>query len=255
MNILAPLLITVTLVSGQQSPQTATHAQEAWNATLMTHVNPEGKVNYEGIINDDSSLLGYIDWLEKIDLEAMNSEEKLSTLINAYNAFTILLITEHWPIDSIKDISSKYRWRARRWHLGGKIVSLDDIEHTMIRPVFEQPLIHFALVCGAKGCPPLRSGLYLSSDIVQQLKDQAQKTHDSKNWYRYDRSTNTIYITKLYKWYKSDFVKKKSTIQQFVAHFDPLIGRAIQTNRTPTIRYLPYDWKINNWPSADLLIE
>src|SRR5690606_18585297 len=109
-------------------------------------VDAQGMVDYAGLAADTAALDGYIASLADVDLDVLSRDERLALLINAYNAFTLRLILDHYPVASIKDIPEAERWKAERWDLGGKTVSLDTIEHVMIRPVFNEPRIHWALV-------------------------------------------------------------------------------------------------------------
>ncbi|MBC8308969.1 MAG: DUF547 domain-containing protein [Planctomycetes bacterium] len=236
---LASLLLVTTL-------QTTMPLQQ-WNETLAKHVTESGEVNYAAIKKEPAGLDAYILWLGELNIDALPKDNQLANLLNAYNAFTIKLITEHWPIESIKDIPVKKRWVDKRWKLAGKLVSLDDIEHTMIRPVFEQPEIHFALVCGADGCPPLPNKAFIGKTLKEQLHDQIKKTHSSKGWYRYDQANNTLYISKIYRWYSKDFTTNGRTIQEFIAQYDTLVDTALKTDRPPKVKYLLYDWSINNF--------
>jgi hypothetical protein len=95
----------------------------------------------------------------------MGRNEKLALLINAYNAFTLKLIVERLPVQSILDIPAAERWDAVRWKVGGQVWSLKQIEHEQIRPKFTEPRVHFALVCAAVGCPPLRNEAYDASRL------------------------------------------------------------------------------------------
>lgn len=129
------------------------------------------------------------------DFEALGRDEKLAFLINAYNAFTLRLILDHRPLASIRDIPSSERWDAVRWVLAGRTVSLNQIEHELIRPNFAEPRIHFALVCAAVGCPPLRTEAYTGAELEEQLTDQSRYVHTHPRWFNYEDGAEEIGLT------------------------------------------------------------
>ncbi len=127
---------------------------------LQQHVDADGWIDYNGLKQDEVRQDEYLAAVSAAPLDAMGRNEKLALLINAYNAFTLKLIVEHQPIESIMDIPAAEHWDAVRWNLGGQVWSLNQIEHEQIRPKFVEPRVHFALVCVAVGCPPLRNEAY-----------------------------------------------------------------------------------------------
>jgi uncharacterized membrane protein YdjX (TVP38/TMEM64 family) len=134
-----------------------------FDAVLSAHVREGGFVDYQALRADPGQLDAYLQALARADFGALGRDEKLALLVNAYNAFTLRLILDHWPVDSIRDIPAKERWKDARWRIGSRRLSLDAIEHEEIRPRFEEPRIHFALVCAAVSCPPLRHEAYVGA--------------------------------------------------------------------------------------------
>jgi uncharacterized membrane protein YdjX (TVP38/TMEM64 family) len=126
-----------------------------FNRLLSRHVDDAGFVDYKSLTVEATVLDGYLKTIANADFEVLGRDEKLAFLINAYNAFTLRLILDRYPVSSIKDIPSADRWDAVRWVLAGQTVSLNQVEHERIRQHFAEPRIHFALVCAAVGCPPL----------------------------------------------------------------------------------------------------
>jgi len=170
----------------------------------------------------------------------------LALLINAYNAFTLKLILEHQPIESIMDIPDAERWDAVRWKVDGHVWSLNQIEHEQIRPKFVEPRVHFALVCAAVGCPPLRNEAYDADRIDQQLEDQTEYVHHHRTWLQFDARRNVAHLTKLYNWYGSDFEQNDGSVLQFAARYSPELKQALANGSSPRIEWLPYDWKLNS---------
>lgn len=233
--------------SATTKPTTAAIDQSLWDQTLKKNVHPGGWVNYEELHRDSSALDAYIASLADVKLDAMDRDDKLATLINAYNAFTLRLILDHYPVKSIKDIPEKERWTAKRWNLGGHTWSLDNIEHQQIRPKFNEPRIHFALVCAAVSCPPLRSEAYVGSRLDAQLEDQTNYVHHHPRWFVFDAKTSVVHLTSLYKWYGKDFEEATGqSVLRFASRYDAPLKAALDAERVPTIEWMPYDWALNS---------
>lgn len=212
---------------------------------LHAHVDDAGLVDYRSLAADPSALDAYVESLAAAPLEGMARDERLALLINAYNAFTLRLILDHYPVTSIKDIPASKRWDDRRWNVGGEVWSLNQIEHEQIRPKFREPRIHFALVCAAVGCPPLRAEAYTADRLETQLEAQAEYVHTHDRWFRFEESPSTVYLTKLYEWYGSDFEQTDGSVLVFAARYAPQLQAALEAGRPPKIRWLDYDWSLN----------
>jgi hypothetical protein len=124
-------------------------------------------------------------------------------------------------------------------------VSLDEIEHDRIRPRFREPRIHFALVCAARSCPPLRAEAYTGARLEAQLADQARRVHRRDRWLRFDPASGTLHLTRLYDWYASDFLAAAPSIEEYVAAHEVSVRAALAAGRRPRIGWLPYDWSLN----------
>jgi hypothetical protein len=216
-----------------------------FDALLRAHVDNTGLVDYAGLSRESAVLDAYLASLASAPLEELARDEKLALLINAYNAFTLRLILDHRPVASIKDIPSGKRWDDRRWRLAGETLSLDQIEHERIRPRFREPRVHFALVCAARSCPPLRAEAYVGDRLEAQLADQARRVHSDERWLLFDPAAGTLRLTKLYDWYGPDFLQAAPSVEQYVAAQQPSVRAALGAGRRVKIRWLPYDWSLN----------
>ncbi len=225
-----------------------------WNALLQQHVTPDrGLVNYEAIRKDPAALNAYLESLAAADFEAMGRDEKLAFLINAYNAFTIRLILDHWPVGSIYEIPPEKRWDSKQWNLAGRKVSLNEIEHEMIRPNFIEPNIHWAVVCAAVGCPPLRNEAFTGEKLSEQLAAQARYVHNNEPWFSFDADAGeggTVTLTQLYQWYGHDFeqVTDKGGILAFAARYNEKLEKALKAGKKPAVKWAEYDWSLNDRP-------
>lgn len=217
-----------------------------WNQLVKDVVSAGGWVDYEKLQTESSRLDRYIQSLAGVPYDELGRDEKLALLINAYNAFTIRLILDYYPIKSIKDIPSNKRWKHRRWRVGSQVWSLDDIEHQQIRPHFAEPRIHFALVCAAIGCPPLRTEAFTAGRLEKQLEDQAQYAHTEPRWMRFDPAGNIIHLTRLYNWYAGDFKSASETVIGFAARYVPALQEAMDKGLKPRVKWLDYDWTLND---------
>jgi hypothetical protein len=222
--------------------QTINHA--LFTRVLSRHV-AQGGVDYAAI-REDKRFEEYLVALGKVEPGAMKDEkERLAFWVNAYNAFTIKLILDHYPVKSIRDITQGETgpWDIVWIEIGRKKFSLNQIEHAIIRKEFDDPRIHAALVCAAKSCPPLRSEAYTAQRLDAQLRDNmiVFLRDTSKN--RYDTATNTLYLSELFHWYGGDFVQQHGSAAAYV-----LKELGVTPSSSPTIQYLTYDWSLNSKP-------
>jgi hypothetical protein len=223
----------------------ATFDHSAFDHLLSTHVDAEGYVDYEGLAGEADALDAYLAALAGAPFDALARDDKLALLINAYNAFTLRLILDHWPVESIRDIPAAERWEAVRWEVAGGTRSLDQIEHQMIRPDFREPRIHFVLVCAAIGCPPLATEAYTGERLEEQLEARTVYTHSRDRWLRYEPGADTIHLTSLYDWYGADFEQVAGSVLDFVAGYDADLARDLEAGHRPKVRFLDYDWALN----------
>ena len=217
-----------------------------FNTILQEMVDAEGWVDYQQISADTADLEGYIIALAGAPFDEMGRSEKLALLINAYNAFTLKLIVEGYPIDSIKDIPSTKRWDDVRWNIGGNIWSLNQIEHEQIRPKFKEPRIHFALVCAAVGCPPLRNEAFTAAHLSEQLEQQTRYVHQHRTWFEFDLPTGNLNLTPLYKWYGDDFAQVKGSEIKFASEYSSNLAHYLADGSKPAVGWLNYDWRLND---------
>lgn len=245
----------VSRASGQESA-VFDHSHKPWSDFLkqfVVAVGHESRVNYTKVKASREKLDAYLKTLERVsksDFDRFSEPQKLAFLINAYNAFTIELIVDHYPVKSIKDTGSllKSPWKIQFFTLLGEKRYLDNIEHDMVRKWFNEPRIHFALVCASKGCPALRTEAFTAEQLERQLQDAAKNFVTDKNKNRYSKAQNQLEISSIFRWYGEDFVKKYGSVEAFLA---PLISESpgeqglIRLGKA-SISYLDYDWSLND---------
>ncbi len=227
--------------AGQRGSATFDHS--ALGALLAAHVR-EGWVDYAALAERQEVLDDYLAAVAEAPFDALGRDGKLALLINTYNAATLKLIAERYPLDSIRDIPEAERWDAVRWQVAGQTVSLNQIEHELIRGNFVEPRVHFALVCAAAGCPPLRSEAYTAGELEAQLSDQTRRVHLGARWFRYRPGRASL--TRLYQWYRGDFEQVAGSPLAYAARSSRPLAEALARGEQPEITWLPYDWTLND---------
>ncbi|MFT4937116.1 MAG: hypothetical protein ACI88A_000130 [Paraglaciecola sp.] len=230
----------------------------------------QSRVNYQqlalnGNLND---FLTQLSLVEKSQFDVWDQEQKLSFLINAYNAFTLKLIVDNWDAfkqgdaKSIRDLGGLFStpWEKEFFTLFGKKHTLDDIEHKMIRGWFTEPRIHTALVCAAVSCPPLRNEAFVAEQLTQQLDKQMHLflADNSRNEILAQGNQGEASLSAIFKWYRGDFEKGdggfNSLFDLISSYSDALIEgdpdqqaqRAIIDSGNYPIIFKDYDWRLND---------
>lgn len=230
----------------QDKPDGPTFDHSVLDELVERHVQEGGWIDYETLREDVELLDTYISSLSQSPFDDMGRDEKLALLINAYNAFTLRLILEYYPLDSIKDIPEDKRWEDERWQVGSYTWSLNQIEHEQIRPKFKDARVHFALVCAAVGCPPLRKEAYTGNQIDKQLEEQAEYVHSQPRWFRFSKGENRVGLSELYDWYSGDFEQLAGSNLKYAAQYAPELRQALEEGKTPTVEWIRYDWSLNS---------
>jgi hypothetical protein len=243
------LLFTIVAgYTGKSQPKgNSDHAPSnaLWTSVLKKYVNQNGMVNYQALLKDQSELNQYLSLLSSNPpSDKWSVNEKKAYWINAYNAFTVKLILDYYPVKSIKDIGQYIQipffntpWEKEFFKIGGQDMKLDKIEHGILRKKFNDPRIHFSLVCASISCPKLRNEAYEASELDHQLDDQARSflANRSKNIITPDK----LQLSKIFSWYKGDFTKNGSLID-FLNKYSP-----VRINKNADIDYLDYNWNLN----------
>ncbi len=246
---LLPIISTIAIIalscgSTAQVSDTKPMTHEAWDKLVSKHVTESGVVNYKGIIQDSVQFNDYLQQLSSHHPNEANwtRDERLAYWINAYNAFTVKLILDHYPVKSIKDIKKGIPlvnsvWDIQFIEIGGKTYDLNNIEHGILRKEFYEPLIHFAINCASVSCPRLRNEAFNADNIDSQLQSQAMSflSDPVKNQITADH----IRVSKLFFWFKGDFTNNGSLID-FLNEHGPL-----RIDQDAQIDYLTYDWNLN----------
>ena len=242
-------LMFLALLKGSISAAGFDHTHEEFSRILKAHVSSQHLVNYSRLKGSPAELKAYLKTLSKVsqkEFTRWNESQQIAYLLNLYNVQTLQLIIDNHPIASIKKIGwlPGAAWRKKFVPLFGKTVSLGHIEHEILRKNYEVPEIHFALVCAAKGCPPLRDEAYRADQLDKQLVEQGRRflANPAKN--RVDVGNRRVHLSPIFKWFDEDFEKKSGSVIGFIQDYLP---RAVSKQLRPDFRieYTDYDWALN----------
>ena len=231
------------------------HSHTTLDTILKQHVTEKHLVDYAALKRDRAGLDAYLASLGQVSAAAYRGwsrDQQLAFLINLYNAATLQLIIDEYPLKSIRDIGflPGAAWRKDFVKLFGDTVDLDHIEHGMIRKDFQEPRIHFALVCAAWSCPPLRREAYVAERLDAQLTAQAKTFLRDTTKNRVDTAERTAYLSQIFDWYGGDFGDSSSEVLAYLRpFFDESNQQALDSGASKVamkIRYLDYDWRLND---------
>lgn len=238
--------LPVSAASGDPDPA-------RFDGVLKAHVR-DGAVDYQALKQDPAGLTDYLDEsaaVSRADFDGWNEKQQLSFLINLYNAATLNLILGHYPVRSIKDIGNvlKGPWDQPAVRLFGETTTLNTIEHKILRKKYNEPRVHFALVCAAKGCPPLRGEAYRAETLDAQLEDQGKVFLATAEKNSFEPSRRTARLSPIFKWFKEDFVKKSGSVPVFLKPYLPAAFPEDFASGAYRIEYTNYDWSLNDLPT------
>lgn len=228
------------------------------------------QANYAALARERATLKGYLAQLSAVsanEFAAWSRAQRMAFLINAYNAFTLELMLQHYPVKSIKDIGGLLdnRWKRRFIPLLGREVSLDEIEHDMLRRpgAYDDVRIHYAVNCASIGCPALRAEAFVAERLSEQLEEQAVRFLSDRT--RNRARAGKLEVSMIFKWFREDWERGLSgfdgkspvtrSIETYLARYAKLLSdapseqAAIAAGQLP-VSYLDYDWSINDVRAA-----
>lgn len=265
MRITSILMMTSTLLGGAQLSQAKSvpfdHQHLSWNMTLKSHVKYDkgvSTVDYAAIKKSPKVLDAYLGSLSAVKPDQYKSwsrDQQLAFMINAYNAFTIKLIIDNYPLKSIKKIGGWFSnpWKKEFFTLLGKKRWLDWIEHDVIRPEFKEPRIHFAVNCASIGCPALLNEAFTAKKLEEQLERAGKDfvTYRNRLVFGSDQSKpKKLEVSMIFKWYGEDFNEQFGSYLGYVSRHitqDPKIQQQILDKKID-VDYIDYDWDLNKTP-------
>lgn len=242
--IIGVLLGVSPLVTGSSS-RAETLVDNTRYAELLEKYVHDGVVNYRDLKTEELKLDQYLDLLNRTNPNELAQNEQFAFYMNAYNACTLKLILEHYPVKSIKDIGGLFRspWKVKFCKVGGETLTLDDIEHKILRPRFQDARVHFAINCAAKDCPPLISLPYQGTTLDQQLdaNTRAFLNNPAKTYLEGD----TLWVSSIFKWFGEDFSNDPLSFVLTYAESD--FKQRLEAGKDRIkVKYLKYDWSLNS---------
>ena len=250
MKASCPVFLWLSLITACNAQPAETSkmppSHQLWDELLETGVRANGLVNYKAFIRQKNKLGQYLDLLSDTapNPDTWSREEQLAYWINAYNAFTVKLIVDNYPVESIKDLHPvnipfvSSVWQKKFFQIGGTKMSLDQIEHSILRKDFDEPRIHFAVNCASLSCPVLRAGAYTAAEIEKQLHEQAVLFINDTT--RNKITPGKAELSKIFSWFKGDFTKNGS-LTDYINTFSKT-----KIDKGTKIKYLDYHWGLND---------
>lgn len=221
-------------------------SHQIWDQLLKANVSSSGIVNYKGFIKEKAKLEQYLKLISENapDRKTWSKQEQLAYWINAYNAFTVKLIVDNYPVNSIRDLGPALKiplikdvWHYKFFKIGGVESSLDEIEHSILRKEFDEPRIHFAVNCASVSCPPLLNEAFMASKLEAQLDKVARGFINDSS--RNKITAENAQISSIFSWFKGDFTKKGGLID-----FLNLYSK-VKIKPSAKISHLDYNWNLN----------
>ncbi len=243
------------------------HDYDAWNTLLTTHVDRQGRVDYPALQKDTRALDSVVSQLGAVtsaDLGAWNRNQKLAYWINAYNAFTVRTILDHYPLKRASGLKARFYpansirqipgvWDTITWKAGGTSITLADIENVKLREEIGDARLHVAIVCASIGCPNLANHAYAAETIEAQLELEAKKFVRNVGKVTVDQNKKELHLSKIFEWFTDDFAaytaatsygKLNGPVSFIAQHSTPATSNALTTT-TFSIKWLDYDWSLN----------
>ena len=223
-----------------------------FQVVLDQHLDAQGQVDYAAI-RAKKALDPYLQALSTT-AEPADRAGRMAFWLNAYNALTVDLIADAWPVGSIRDLDGGRVWNTRRFTVAGRSVTLDEIEHRILRPM-NDPRVHAAINCASRGCPPLPGQVFKAAELDRQL-DAASRRWARSNGLRIDRATKKVELSKIFDWYGEDFLartdadipgadgKKEAAIDFLADHLPEEDARWLRAGGYE-IGWQDYDWGVN----------
>jgi uncharacterized protein DUF547 len=240
---------TETPSRGKILAETKTVSYDTLDCVLRTYVK-DGRVDYRELKENPSGLIAFLHEaasVTKPQFDSWSRAQQKAFLINLYNAATLKMIVDHYPISSIKKIAGWVEgpWKQPVVLLWGERVTLDFVENGLLRKMGD-PRVHFAIVCASLGCPKLQSFAYVPGKLDGQLDQAAREFLADTNKNRFDAKDRVIVLSPIFEWFGGDFQSGSGSVLNFVSRYVPGDEAALASNPARPIRYSSYDWSLND---------
>ncbi len=220
-------------------------SHDLWDRLLKKHVGQDGFVDYQGMVRDSAALNDYLDLLASSHPDkSWSKAQVMAYWINAYNAYTVKLIVDHYPLSSIKDIKKGIPfvntvWDIKFIYIQGKTYDLNNIEHGILRKDYNDARIHAAVNCASFSCPKLRPEAFVADKLDEQLDDSMKSFVNDQ--LRNQISAEKAQLSSIFNWFKGDFKSHAGSLEAFINKYSKqkISGKTV-------ITFLDYDWSIND---------
>ncbi|MCY4149400.1 MAG: DUF547 domain-containing protein [Gammaproteobacteria bacterium] len=238
--------------AGNAEQATIDIVNDDWNRILEAYIQESDGINlfgYSKVTDEDrASLSRYIAYLASLDVSSLTAAQQFSFWTNLYNSLTILVILDEYPVKSIRDISSgllqRGPWKKKRVAVDGIKLSLDDIEHEILRPVFNDNRVHYAVNCASIGCPNLQQTAFTHETLDEMLDKAASEyiNHPRGVTVNQDR----LIVSSIFKWYSKDFGQgQQDVINHMLLYANDELAEGLRT--FSRISGYEYDWDLNEY--------
>ena len=238
------LLLGSTCPASAGTPSGAAVIAAQTTALLQKFVNKDGKVNYQAIQRNPAQLEKLLAAIAAFEVDQATMADQYAFYLNAYNVLVIGEIVAHYPLTSVQEMPGFFNRTQLR--IAGQRLTLDQIETDKLRKIYDDPRLHFALVCGTNSCPRLSRAAYVGKELFVQLNNQARFALLDPDYVKVDPATRKVMLPEIFKWYDSDFSASGSSGVMYVNKFR-------KEDRVPswyTVEYYPYNWSLNDQKSS-----
>ncbi|MFT7670102.1 MAG: hypothetical protein ACI8X5_002809 [Planctomycetota bacterium] len=264
LSVGTPILSSATeapLVQETREVLSFDQSHAKWSAVLGRALQGSD-IDYAVLKKDRAGLDAYLKVLEGVkseDFAEWSRKQRYAFWVNAYNAYTIRLVVDHYPLKSIKDIGDEKLGTWDRAFIPlkplflkakGDKLSLNDIEHEILRKRYADARVHAAVNCASKGCPPLVGKAFTAKGLDAQLDMAVQTWLADETRNRFDARKRTAEISEIFNWFAEDFVRDGKSVSGWLARFAPEEERGWLVKEKVTLRYRDYDWALNDVPMA-----
>ena len=231
----------------QQPPNTTSFSHDLFDQVLQEHVDKEERVHYAKLKANPEKLERYLDLLTVAEPTKLSYNAQLAFWVNAYNALVIKGVIDHYPTTSVRKIKwfNGFFYRLK-FQVAGETYTLNQIEHDIIRTEFVDPRVHFVLVCASSSCPPIENSAFSAEDIEERLETATFNFIQDPENLRLDRTKHRVYLSKIFKWYKTDFNEGYDGVADFLADYLPAEDTDFVLAEDVKFHYLDYDWTLND---------
>ncbi|ODS32249.1 MAG: hypothetical protein SCARUB_02643 [Candidatus Scalindua rubra] len=244
------LMLVLTIAHGlaiKASASEKDNPDSIFDGILGRYVSKDGLVNYKGL-KEDKEFIRYIEYLSNTDPRKLPTDKhRMAFWINAYNAFVIKGVLEEYPIKSVLKVGwiPHSFFKRKKFDTKHGEITLQVLENEKLREAFREPRIHFVINCASISCPKLLTEAYSAEKLEEQLEAQAVSFINDKSRNYLDKENKVLYLSRIFKWYEGDFIKKGEKIEDYVAgYLNPDDAEFVRNNEV-AVKYLDYDWGLN----------